>query len=160
MTLGIYTEILQRWFGRIEWVEASGRIAVPVRQGYRVETPEELEVVAHFATGLPAKWNFSNIHEGPPSDALALRGSGGTLRVDFLTEEIRLEKDGGFSLLETPVPLSRPWRVERDFIGAVQNPDAPRPRPTFEDGVAYMEVVHAVEDARLSGSRVSVGEMR
>jgi len=34
--------------------------------------------------------------------------------------------------------------VERDFIDAVRNPDAPRPRPTFRDGVAYMRVVEAV----------------
>lgn len=154
MTLGIYTEVMQRWFGKIDWVEATGRVATPVRQAYRVEIPEELEVAARFARGFPAKWNFSTIHKGPPSDALTLRGSSGTLRIDFLTGEIRLEKDGGVSMLETPAPLSRPWRVERDFIEAVQNPAAPRPHPTFEDGVAYMEVVHAVEDARLSGTCV------
>ena len=154
MTLGIYTEVMQRWFGKLDWVEASGRVATPVRQGYRVEIPEELEVAAFFAQGFPAKWNFSNIHKGPPSDALTLRGSSGTLRIDFLTEEVRLERDGEVSLLETPAPLSRPWRVERDFMEAVQHPAAPRPHPTFENGVAYMEVVHAVEDARRSGARV------
>lgn len=158
MTLGIYTEVMQRWFGKIDWVEASGRIATPVRQGCRVEIPEELEVAAFFAQGFSAKWNFSNIHDGPPSDTLTLRGSGGTLRIDFRTEEIRLERDGMVSLLETPDVLSRPWRVERDFIDAVRAPAAPRPHPTFQDGVAYMEVVHAVEDARLSGSRVSIGK--
>ena len=159
MTLGIYTEVMQRWFGKIDWVEASGRIATPVRQSYRVEIPEELEVDAFFAQGFSAKWNFSNIHKGPPSDALTLQGSNGTLRIDFRTEEIRLERDGKVSLLQTPDALSRPWRVERDFIDAVRAPTAPRPHPTFEDGLAYMEVVHAVEDARLSGSRVPVGKL-
>ncbi len=153
MTLGIYTEVMQRWFGKIDWVEAAGRVATPVRQDYRMEIPEELEVAAFFAQGLPAKWNFSNIHKGPPSDALTLRGSSGALRIDFLTEEIRLEREGEDSPLETPAPLSRPWRVERDFIEAVRDLASPRPHPTFEDGVAYMEVVHAVEDARLSGAR-------
>ena len=159
MTLGIYTEILQRWFGRIEWVEASGRIATPLRQGYRVEIPEDLEVTARFAQGFPAKWNFSNIHQGPPSEALTLRGSDGELQIDFVTENIRLEKNGAFTLLEMPPALDRPWRVERDFIEAVGDPFAPRPHPTFEDGVAYMEVVHAVEDARLSGSRSAVARL-
>ncbi|MFZ4599564.1 MAG: hypothetical protein ACOYNN_13050, partial [Terrimicrobiaceae bacterium] len=106
-----------------------------------------------------AKWNFSNIHQGPPSEALTLRGSDGELQIDFLNEEIRLEKNGAFTLLEMPPALDRPWRVERDFIEAVGDPFAPRPHPTFEDGVAYMEVVHAVEDARLSGSRSAVARL-
>ena len=157
MTLGIYTEVLQRWLGAIDWVEADGRVATPVRDGYRVEIPEELEVRAGFAQGFPARWNFSNIHSGDPVEALTLTGRGGRLRIDFLTEEIRLEKDGTVSLLETPAGLSRPWQVERDFIDAVRSPTLPHPRPTFEDGVAYMEVVQAVEDARISGIRVPVG---
>lgn len=149
MTLGIYTEVLQRWLGRIDWVEADGRVATPLRDGYRVEIPEELEVRAEFAQGFPARWNFSSIHSGDPVEALTLRGSGGRLRIDFLTEEIRLEKDGTVSLLETPAELTRSWQVERDFIDAVRSPALPRPRPSFEDGVAYMEVVHAVEEARI-----------
>lgn len=157
MTLGIYTEVLQRWFGKIEWVEAAGRIATPLRQGYRVEVPEELEVAARFAQGFSANWVFSNIRQGPPSDSLTLQGTAGTLRIDFLTEEIRLEKNGAATVLETPDALSRPWRVEQDFIAAVRSPSPPRPRPTFADGIAYMEVVHAVEDARLSASRTPVG---
>lgn len=158
MTLGIYTEIMQRWFGGIAWVEATGRIATPVRHGYRVEIPEELQVEAGFAGGFTGTWDFSNIHKGPASQALTVRGSSGTLKIDFLTEEIRLEKNGKGSLLETPDAFSRPWQVEKDFIEAVRNPGSPRPHPTFEDGVAYMEVVHAVEDARLSGVRVPVGQ--
>jgi predicted dehydrogenase len=154
MTLGIYTEVMQRWLGKVVQVEATGRVATPERHGYRVTIPEELEVRATFAQGFPAKWSFSNIHGGPPSDALTLCGSGGALRIDFLTGEIRLEKDSRISLLETPDTLIREWRVERDFIDSVRNPDGPRPHPTFVDGVAYMEVVHAVEDARLSGGPV------
>lgn len=157
MTLGIYTEVMQRWLGNVVQVEATGRVATPVRHGYRVTIPEGLEVRATFKQGFPATWNFSNIHEGPPSDALTLCGSKGSLRIDFLTSEIRLEKSGRISLLDTPDTLAREWRVERDFIESVRNPALPGPRPTFADGVAYMEVVHAVEDARLSGVPVSLG---
>lgn len=156
MTLGIYTEVLQRWFGELDWVEAEGRVATPVRQGYRVEIPEELAVRAGFAQGFSARWNFSNIHRGTPVEALMIKGSSGNLEIDFLTEEIRLEKGGEVSLLETPAGLSRPWQVERDFIDAVRSPAGPRPHPGFEEGVAYMEVVQAVAEARRSGSRIPV----
>lgn len=156
MTLGIYTEVLQRWFGPIVWVEAEGRIATPVRQGYRVEIPEELVVRAGFADGTPATLIFSTIHEGSPTHTLALDGSTGTLTIDFLTEEIRLTQGEGFSILETPDLLSQPWSVENDFVEAVRDPSKPRPRPTFADGVAYMKVVEAVHEARRSGTRVSI----
>ena len=156
MTLGIYTEVLQRWFGRIDWVEAEGGVATPVRDGYRIEIPEHLEVRAGFAHGVPARWNVSNSHAGRPSETLTLRGGKGRLRIDFLTEEIRLEKAGTDSLVETPAELSQSWQVEKQFLNAVRFPALPRPHPTFEDGVAYMEVVQAVESARITGTRVPV----
>lgn len=159
MTLGIYTEVLQRWFGTIDWVEASGRVATPERHGYRVEIPEELEVRSAFTGGFSATWHFSNIHDSSPVEALTVRGSDGILRLNFLTEEIHLEKNGAVSSLATPLTLSRPWQVERDFVEAVRNPHSPRPHPTFEDGIAYMSVVHAVEDARLSGTRVLIRDI-
>jgi predicted dehydrogenase len=156
MTLGIYAEVLRRWFGEISWVEATGRVATPSRQGYRVEIPEELEVHCCFAQGFPAKWEFSTVHDGPQSDVLTLLGSDGTLKIDFLTELIQLERSGLVSELDCPAVLSRPWQVEKDFIEAVRNPGGPRPHPDFQDGVAYMKVVQAVENARLTGARVRV----
>ena len=156
MTLGIYTEVLQRWFGRIDWVEAEGKVATPERNGYRVEIPEQLEVRAGFAQGFRASWNFSNIHTGSPSETLTLRGAGGRLSIDFLTEAIRLKKSGTDSLVETPAGLSHPWQVEKQFVNAVRFPALPRPHPTFKDGVAYMEVVQAVESSRVTGTRVPV----
>lgn len=158
MTLGIHTEILQRWFGRISWVEAHGEVKIPMRCGRPVDIPDFLEVRAGFEAGPIADWSFSNVHAGPAVEALTVCGEGGELRIDYLTEEIRLERAGERTSLETPAELGRPWRVEADFIQAVRDSNFPRPRPTFEDGVAYMAVVHAVEDARLSGKRIPVAE--
>ena len=58
--------------------------------------------------------------------------------------------------IEIPADLAREWTVERDFIAAVKNPSEPRPRPTFEDGVAYMRVVQAVADSATAHRRVEV----
>lgn len=154
MTLGIYIEVLQRWFGDIEWVEAKGEIATPSRGNYRVEIPEKLSVNARFTSGMPAQLDFSNIHIGTPVESLTISGSTGILALDFLEETIELTPCGcSPKKLQTPSDLDRPWQVERDFIHAVRHPGQPRPHPTFRDGVAYMRVVQAVDEARLSNSR-------
>lgn len=156
MTLGIYTEVLQRWFGDISSLSATGEIRTPIRQGYDVTIPEQLTVRAKFATGLDGILEFSNIHDGPVEESLNVTGSAGTLAVDFASESIQLTRGGATAELDTPTALSRPWQVERDFIDAVRNPDAQRPHPTFRDGLAYMRVVEAVEVARLTGKAVAV----
>jgi hypothetical protein len=43
--------------------------------------------------------------------------------------------------------MQRDWTVERDFIQAVRDPQAPRPKPDFTEGVCYMRVVDAVWEA-------------
>lgn len=157
MTLGIFAEVLQRWFGRIDWVQAEGGLATPVREGYIVDIPDRLEVRASFANGMPALWKFSSIYTGQPVEKLTLKGTEGQLTIDFLTEEIRVENDETVTLLETPARFYHPWLVEREFIAAVRSPTDPRPHPNFEDGVAYMEVVQAVDVARVSGLPTPVG---
>lgn len=156
MTLGIYTEVLQRWFGDIASVTARDEIRTPVRHGYEVTIPEQLSVEATLANGVSATLEFSNLHEGPAEESLTVTGSHGELFLDFSTEKIRLTRGGTTTGLDTPPALSRPWQVERDFIDAVRDPAAPRPHPTFRDGLAYMRVVDAVEAARLTGKSVGV----
>ncbi len=154
MTLGIYTEVLQRWFGDIREVRATGRIRTPVRAGYKVTIPEELSVTADFASGIPARLDFSNIHDGPATERLTVDYEGGSVVFDFLSNEIVRTTGSVRDVLVPPPSSLRPWQVERDFISAVENPDAPRPHPTFRDGISYMRVVDAVEEARLSGNCV------
>jgi len=146
LTLGIYTEVLQRWLGDFDEVRASGRIAAYMRGGYRVKVPEELDVNAHFARGTIGKLHFSGIFAGRPTERIEITGSLRALRYDFPAETFSSRHAGSlvWEPLEPPAGPERPWRVERDFIDAVRNPDAPRPRPTFRDGVAYMRVVEAV----------------
>jgi len=153
MTLGIYTEVLQRWFGDIASLEAKGEITTPLRHGESISIPDRLTVRAQFATGADATLEFSNVDPNPPLESLVITGETGTLIADFAAETLTLESEGRTELLTTPPELDRPWQVERDFIDAVRNPSAPRPHPTFRDGTAYMRVVDAVETARLTASR-------
>ena len=148
MTLGIYVEVLQRWFGPIAGVAALGKVFIPMRQGYRVEIPDVLNVVCEFENGALGTLEFSSLAASAPGDALEIYGAEGTLVYDFTSDTISLGRPGHPpAALETPPELRDQWSVEADFIAAVRDPGAPRPSPTFEEGLSYMRVVQAVADS-------------
>jgi predicted dehydrogenase len=151
LTLGIYVEVLQRWLGPIATVQASGNVVIPERAGQPVEIPDFLHVHAQFNSGLQAALSFSGVSACAPTDRLWLFGSEGTLSYDFATDEVWLGQRGG-TLQSMPVPSSfqHEWSVEADFIRAVRDPAAPRPKPDFTEGTCYMRVVDAVDRALLS----------
>lgn len=145
LTLGIYIEVLQHWLGHITEVEARGKVGIPIRDGYEIGTPDFLHVNAEFSGGLEAALLFSGVAAHAPTDKLWIFGSEGTLVYDFATEELALGKTGGtLEPVAVPQEMQRAWAVERDFIEAVRDPSAPRPRPDFTEGLCYMRVVDAV----------------
>lgn len=156
LTLGIYVEVLQRWLGHISEVQARGSVTVPVRQGYEVEVPDFVNVLATFRSGLEASLIFSGVAGHAPGDRLWLFGSHGTLSYDFAKEELYLGTGPGseLKLVEVPADMQREWTVERDFIAAVRDPSAPRPKPDFTEGVCYMRVVDSVWEAMETGAAV------
>jgi predicted dehydrogenase len=102
-----------------------------------------VNVMAKFRSGIEATMLFSGVAAHAPTDKLWLFGSEGTLSYDFNTDDLQLGKRGG-KLESIPIPteMQRSWTVERDFIAAVRDPSAPRPRPDFGEGMNYMRVVH------------------
>jgi len=158
LTLGIHTEVLQRCFGDITAVQANSRTWTPVRGGAAVEIPDDLLVVADFACGILGTLDLSGADPGPPVESIEITGERGVLRQDYLTGEITMRNHGASetAVLSTAAPLQSPWQVERDFIRAVRNPEAPRPHPDFRDGVAYMRVVQAVHESLHSGCKARV----
>ena len=148
LTLGIHVEILQRWFGDIASVQAESRIWTVERGGREITTPDDLFVIANLANGALGTLDLSATDPGPARESITIIGEKGHLHYDYIREEITLtHPDGNLEVLTVPPADDRPWQVERDFITAVRNPDAPRPHPTFRDGVAYMRVVQAVHEA-------------
>lgn len=146
LTLGIYIEVLQRWLGPIAEVVARGRVVFPERQGEAVEIPDLVHVLAGFSNGLEASLAFSGVAAHAPTDKLWLFGSQGTLSYDFATDAIHLgSSDGALQELPIPTDFVRDWTVEADFIRAVRDPAAPRPKPDFTEGTLYMRVVDAVQ---------------
>ena len=158
MALGIYVEVLQRWFGLITGVFARGKILQPVRQGYDVIVPDLLTVVCSFASGAEGVLEFSGVNALAASDHVEVYGSGGTMVYDFRAESLRAGKAGEKELrvMEPAPEIEGKWRVEEDFLAAVRAKGRLKPRPSFEDGVNYMRVVQAVADARARNEWVAI----
>jgi predicted dehydrogenase len=133
-------------------------VVIPERQGYTVEVPDFLHVLAEFRDGIHATLLFSGVAAHAPEDSVEIHGSEGTLTYNFVTDEIRLGKRGG-EVQSVPIPAheAKEWTVERDFVNAVLNPSGPRPTPDFLEGVKYMRVVQAAAEAMESGAKVRVG---
>jgi predicted dehydrogenase len=158
MTLGIYVEVLQRWFGDIDGLFARGKILYPDREGYKVIIPDTLSVLCRFANGAEGVLEFSGIHAYATGDRLEVYGSAGTLVYDFTADVIKAGRVGDRALHEVEVPkeLAREWTVENDFLDAVKTGDDERPYPTFEDGLRYMRVVQAVADSRARNEWITI----
>lgn len=157
LTLGIYTEVLQQWLGHIVELEARGNVVIPERAGVEVDIPDFVNVMAKFRSGIEATMLFSGVAAHAPTDKLWIFGSEGTLSYDFNTDDLQLGKRGGkMESLTIPSEMQRTWTVERDFIAAVRDAKAPRPRPDFGEGMNYMRVVHAVWQAMESQAAVRV----
>lgn len=154
LTLGIYIEVLHRWLGDITEVQADGAVVIPQRQGYEVEVPDFLHVLCSFRNGARGSLTFSGVAAHAPGDQLTIYGSSGTLVYDFVNDVIKVGgKDGGLEVVAIPDDLRRTWTVEQDFVNAVRDPAAPRPKPDFVEGMRYMRVVQAVAVAQDSGEK-------
>jgi predicted dehydrogenase len=148
LTLGIYIEVLQRWLGPVTEVASRGRVVIPQRSQDTIHIPDLVHVLAAFPNGLEASLNFSGVAAHAPTDRLWLFGSEGTLSYDFANDDVWLgRRDGEMQRLPVPPELVREWTVEADFIRAVRDPAAPRPKPDFTEGTLYMRVVDAVQRA-------------
>ena len=157
LTLGIYIEVLHRWLGDITEVQADGAVVFPDRQGYEVEVPDFLNVLCSFRNGVRGSLTLSGVAAHAPGDELTIHGSEGTLVYDFVNDVIKLGGKGGkLEPVAIPDELRRGWTVEQDFVRAVRDPAAPRPKPDFIEGMRYMRVVQAVAVAQDSGEKQRV----
>jgi predicted dehydrogenase len=149
LTLGIYAEVLQSWFGAITGVFARGKVIQPMRRGYEVVIPDLLTVLCTFANGMEGVLEFSAIDAQAPADRLEVYGDLGTLTYDFGSDVVHAGRIGDRALhvAEVTPDLETNWHVEDDFIAAVKSRGRINPHPDFEDGVRYMRVVQAVADS-------------
>jgi len=158
LALGIYVEVLQRWFGDITSVFARGKILHAIRQGYEVIVPDLLTVLCQFANGAEGVLEFSGINALASGDRLEVYGDAGTMTYDFGSDSINAGRVGDRALhpMEITPELEGGWHVEDDFIAAVKSKGRVRPHPDFEDGARYMRVIQAVADSRARNEWVEI----
>src|SRR5436189_5107302 len=94
LALGIYVEVLQRWFGDITGIFARGKILHGIRQGYEVIVPDLLNILCKFENGAEGVLEISGINALASGDRLEVYGEAGTMTYDFGTDTIQAGRDG------------------------------------------------------------------
>ena len=160
-TLGMYIEVIHRWFGWTCRVNADTFIYTGERsdgQGgrLRIEIPDQVVLNTVVADRLPVQYVISNMvdHSG---DAIEIFGERGALRYDVNGDTLcRLSTEGAAPIApaENEYYDVDNWRVEEDFVNAIR---AGSPcHPDFEDGLRYMAVIQAAYDSAASGKRIDL----
>lgn len=150
LTVGIYAEVIHRWFGYASRVSAVTKVFTKERPRpdgggtAHVLIPDAVFVSAEMESTALATMQWSSVAPFPEPDILEVHGATGTLRYSMETDEIFGARLGEKELYPLPIPPDRVrrWTVEEDFIAAIRE-DKPA-SPTFHDGLKYMEFTEAV----------------
>jgi predicted dehydrogenase len=150
LMLGINYEMVLRWLGEDPvWVQADA--AVFTRRRGRteggegdVEIPESVSVLGRYASGARLVMHCSGVEPGLPRHEIRLNGERGSLRLDFLAQQLwRAPFGGKEDPVIVPPEQRRGWRVEGDFVASIRT-GAPVRLTDFGTGVRYMRVTDAV----------------
>ena len=161
-TLGMYVEVMHRWFGWTRSVMADTDLVIPERPGADgkrepIQVPDQALVNTRMEAGFPIQYAFSTVVRHG-RDSVEIYGENLSLRYDPNARTLYGAKPG-----ETLQPIEiRPedaydvdnWDVERVFIDAIR--EGAGYHPDFEDGLQYMAVTQAVHDSAREGRRIDI----
>jgi predicted dehydrogenase len=151
LTLGIYHEVIQRWFeDPVTVLAAQGRVFTPERRHWEtgervpVELPDCLHIHGALGDKTLVSYRFSGVEHGPGRNEIRLVGSRGTLRADIGAGRLFRSGDGARETeVAIPTEERRGWRVEADFVESIRT-GRPVELTGFADGLRYMEFTDAV----------------
>jgi predicted dehydrogenase len=153
LTLGMYVEVIHRWFGPTAHVAAFTSTFVNRRidtagLATAVQIPDQMLINTRLKSGLDVQYTFSGaVADG--RDRIEIHGTEAAIVYDVTDDALFYLTDG-----RTAVPVqARPeerydvnnWDVEARFVRAIR--DGVPARPDFTDGCRYMQVVQAVYDS-------------
>ena len=162
-TLGMFIEVIHRWFGWTRRVSADTFLYTTERpdgQGNRIKVEIPDQVIANTVVGddLPVHYVISGV-SAFTGDSIEIYGEKGALQYDVGQDILYRRVDGRLERLE-PAEDERydvaDWRVEQEFVDAIRL-GTPY-HPDFEDGLRYMEVIQAMHDSAASGKSVSLDQ--
>lgn len=160
-TLGMYIEVIHRWFGWTTEVTGKSFIYTKYRKdasGERreVRVPDQIILDTVVGTALPVHYVISNMSE-VPSDTIEIFGENGALRYDANADMLyNISNDTVEPIVPGPDEYYdvNNWTVETDFISAIRF-GTPY-HPDFEDGLQYMAVIQAAYDSDQAGRRIQI----
>jgi predicted dehydrogenase len=154
LNVGIFGEVLQRWLGSPERLQAQMKVSVPERDGYTVHIPDIVQAFGLWPGNLPGTLEFSGVAQFAEDHLLTIYGSAGTLVYNFTKDRIFGARRGDAELqpIEIPPQMQTGWSVERDFIHAVRH--FGRPEPSFATGVQNLVFSDALNRSAKSGQTV------
>ena len=166
LTLGMFIEVVHRWFGWTRAVHAWTQTFTPERvdaEGRRmpVRIPDQIMILSEMESGLPVQYVFSGVVAGG-ADAIEIYGTLATLHYHVASDTAVITRQSNsverVEILPEDAYDVANWRVERDFIAAIREG---RPyRPDFEDGLRYMQVIQAVFDSASERRTIRLGDPR
>ncbi len=163
LTVGIYAEVIHRWFGYAENVSAQAKTFIPKRVNEKVEPvfvtrPDIVMALSEMQNGALMRWEWSGLAVSKPESYVEAYGEKGVLRYNFDTDEICIPKNhSDWQNMDIPNDLTRNWTVEQDFIDSIRK--GKEVHPNFYDGFKYMQFTEAVFRSVYSGQTVNVKQI-
>ncbi|OQC04738.1 MAG: Glucose--fructose oxidoreductase precursor [Candidatus Hydrogenedentes bacterium ADurb.Bin101] len=160
-TLGMFIEVIHRWFGWTTRVSAETFLFTNERPDVQgnmtpVRVPDQVIAATVVGGNIPVHYVISGV-SGFTGDAIGIYGEKCALQYDVDHDILYRCVNGAMEPLE-PEDDERydvaNWRVEQEFVDAIRE-GAPY-HPDFEDGLQYMKVIQAIHDAAATGKTVHV----
>ncbi len=160
-TLGMYLEVIHRWFGPTRSISADSFLYVKHRRDEsgafaEVHIPDQIAVNAVVDDNISVQYIISGV-SGTPGDFIDIFGDKGSLHYDVNQDVLYRETaNGRKSVAIAPEDCYdvENWSVEQDFVNAIRN--GSKYHPNFEDGCRYMRALQAVHDSAAEGRRVAL----
>jgi len=161
LNMGIWYEAMIRWVGPATKVMAMTKVNVPRRKGddgnwNAVTVPDHADILCELANGGQAHMRFSAVTGCSPGSEAWLYGSDGTIYIDQKLNVFGAKRgDTELSEIPNPIETQHYWRVEEEFISAIQGME-PVTRTPFSVGVHYMEFTEAVTRSAQTGQSIAL----
>ncbi|MCA9826482.1 MAG: Gfo/Idh/MocA family oxidoreductase [Dehalococcoidia bacterium] len=160
-SLGIWSEVVQRWLGEARTVMAHGSTFVPERmdpatgESTPVEVPDTVAVAGSLMNGAAYTYRVSNVAAGTHQNGITVFGTKGVIQW-LPNDTASLTTDGEEAQPIVPDSgTARGWRVEADFVTSIRE-GAPVRFTSFPDGLRYMRFIDAAWRSLQDGCAVEV----
>lgn len=162
LTLGMYIELIHRWFGWTKNVWGSYQIFTPTRKTHEgeiieIQIPDQVQAQLELYCGAVAQLTISGM-SNYPQESVEIHAQNKTLYYDVTEDKLYELKKNGEREIIIPHPEDfydvKNWSVEKDFIEAVAL--GKQYHPNFEDGLKYMQVLDAIYKSAHSNQKISL----